>query len=154
MHQTHARVPGSVSGKTETTVGRQKIENQFRSGCHGESQRPYRLSTAGSPTRIRPASHSSAVCQNQPNRLAVEAKITFNAEWEPDHPMLESNKLMTKQAQTGTGQTRRNNRTKFENVDLVGNQPAYFIKASDLNHHRIHRPNRYSQANVLSSRFV
>ena len=48
--------------------------------------------------------------------------------------------------QTGTDLTRLNCRAKFENVDLVGNQPAHLIKASDLNHHHIHRPNRYSQA--------
>ena len=61
---------------------------------------------------------------------------------------------MTKQAQVGAGQTHSSYRTKFENVILIGNRPAHFIRTSDLNHHRIHRPNRYTQADVLSSRIV
>ena len=81
---------------------------------------------------------------------------TFNAQWEPDYPIRESNKLMTKQAQTGASQIRRNYRTKFENVGLIGNHPTNFIKASDTNHDRTQRPNRYTQTDifVISNRFT
>ncbi len=64
VHQTHAEVQGAVSGKTETTVGRQEKENQCGSGFHDESQRPYRLGVGGSTAKIRSESHSLAVCRS------------------------------------------------------------------------------------------
>ena len=37
-------------------------------------------------------------------------------------------------------------------INFIGNQPVYFIKASDLSQHRIHRSNRFTQADILSFR--